>query len=156
MKNNYLFLNNKNYEIENIEDITAIDEKLINIISILNKKGYHTLCESKARISKPYVIGCIINDLINKNLLDISSNEIIVDIIKKHDLESIVIIFDNNYKFNNLPNEFDYVSNSLICTLSCLKDNKLDFKTIDELNNELDRHLNDLEQWAKNIININN
>ncbi len=63
MKSDYVFLNSKTFEIENVKDIIPVDKKLAKILSILNKKGYYTQMYSKANISKPFFINEIINSL---------------------------------------------------------------------------------------------
>ena len=57
MKSDYICLNGKTFDIEEINDVIPVDEQLANTISILNKKGYYTEMCSRARITKPFLMG---------------------------------------------------------------------------------------------------
>ena len=49
MNNKYKFLNNKTFDIKDINDVIPIENEMVDIISILNKKGYYTEVYSRAK-----------------------------------------------------------------------------------------------------------
>lgn len=156
MKSDYAYLNIKTFDIEEREDIIPLDEQLAKTISILNKKGYYTEAFNRARISKPFLVGAIIHDLVEEGLLEINNNtkDKIKNIIKKSDYESTFIIFKEEYKFNNLPNGYILIGKDLSYNLSTLKDDEdINIKTLLELDKEYDSSLHALEEWANELPN---
>ena len=156
MKSDYCCLNSKTFEIIDNKNYIAVDCKLANIISMLNKKGYFIDMFSTAKISKPYIISDLIHNLIKEKILDINKyKEKIIKIIKYDDVECTIIAFKKNYKFDNLPNGYKKIDNRLFYYLSVLKnENDFSFKTIVELDNELNNSINDLATWVLNLPSI--
>ena len=133
MKSDYTCLNSKTFDIDEREDIIPVDKQLAKTISTLNKKGYYTEMFSRARISKPFLIGTIIHDLVEKELLEINEDtkDKIKNIIKQSDYESTLIIFKEEYKFNNLPKGYKLIGKELSYNLSTLKDSEdIEIKTL--------------------------
>lgn len=156
MKSDYTCLNSKTFDIEEREYIIPVDNQLAKTISILNKKGYYTEMFSRARISKPFLIGAIIHDLVEEELLEINDNtkDKIKNIIKQSDYESTLIIFKEEYKFNNLPKGYKLIGKELSYNLSTLKDAEdIKIKTLLELDKEHNNSLNYLEEWANKLSN---
>lgn len=111
---------------------------------------------SEARISKPFLIGAIIHDLVKEELLEINNNtkDRIKNIIKQSDYESTFIIFKEEYKFNNLPKGYKLIGKELSYNLSILKDTEdIKIKTLLELDKEHNSSLNLLEEWANKLFN---
>lgn len=157
MKSDYTCLNSKTFDIEEREDIIPVDEQLSKTISILNKKGYYTEIFSRARISKPFLIGAIIHDLVEEEMLEINdrTKNKIKNIIKQYDYESTLIIFKEEYKFNNLPKGYKLIGKVLSYNLSTLKENEdIKIKTLLELDKEHNSSLKLLEEWANKLSNI--
>lgn len=157
MKSDYTCLNSKTFDIEEREDIIPVDEQLSKTISILNKKGYYTEIFSRARISKPFLIGAIIYDLVEEEMLEINdrTKDKIKNIIKQYDYESTLIIFKEEYKFNNLPKGYKLIGKVLSYNLSTLKQNDdIKIKTLLELDKEHNSSLKLLEEWANKLSNI--
>lgn len=84
MISNYVCLNTKSFEIDTREDIVAVAESMVNIVSMLNKKGYYTEICSKPNISKPDLLKSMIDELIKEKLLEV--NDDTKEKIKKHTL----------------------------------------------------------------------
>lgn len=157
MKSDYTCLNSKTFDIEERKDIIPVDEQLSKTISILNKKGYYTEIFSRARISKPFLIGAIIHDLVEEEMLEINdrTKDKIKNIIKQYDYESTLIIFKEEYKFNNLPKGYKLIGKVLSYNLSTLKENEdIKIKTLLELDKEHNSSLKLLEEWANKLSNI--
>ena len=156
MKSDYTCLNSKTFDIDEREDIIPVDKQLAKTISILNKKGYYTEMFNRARISKPFLIGAIIHDLVEEELLEINDDtkDKIKNIIKQSDYESTLIIFKEEYKFNNLPKGYKLIGKELSYNLSTLKDSEdIEIKTLLELDKEHNNSLNYLEEWANKLSN---
>ena len=156
MNENYTCLNSKTFDIEVKEDIIPVNKQLAKTISILNKKGYYTEMYSMATISKPFLVGAIIHDLVEEELLEINDNtkDKIKTIIKQSDYESTLIIFKEEYKFNNLPNGYKLIGKELSYNLSTLKDSaEIKIKTLLELDKEHNSSLKLLEEWANKLSN---
>ena len=153
MKSDYVCLNSETFEIQKDNKFVAVDSRLARAISILNKKGYHVDMFSCAKISKPFMISSIIHNLIEEELLNIEDdNEKIKKAIKYDDVESTIIIFKENYKFDKLPNGYKLHDNRIFYYLSILKDTeKISFKSVVELDKELNNSISELEKWAENL-----
>ena len=111
---------------------------------------------SRARISKPFLIGAIIHDLVEEELLEINDDtkDKVKNIIKQSDYESTLIIFKEEYKFNNLPKGYKLIGKELSYNLSTLKDSEdIEIKTLLELDKEHNSSLNLLEEWANKLSN---
>ena len=109
-----------------------------------------------ARISKPFLVGAIIHDLVEEELLEINDDtkDKIKTIIKQSDYESTLIIFKEEYKFNNLPNGYKLIGKELSYNLSTLKDSaEIKIKTLLELDKEHNSSLKLLEEWANKLSN---
>ena len=154
MLSNYTCLDSKTFNVE--KDIIAIDKQLSKTISILNKKGYHTEICSSASISRTFQIGAIIHDLIEEKLLIINDNtkDKIKNIIKEYDYDSTLIIFKEEYKFDDLPKGYKLIGKNLYYYLSALEEEKdIKFKTLIELDKEHNNSLKLLEEWANKLSN---
>lgn len=154
MKSNYICLNSKTFEIEERNDFIPVDEQLAKTISILNQKGYYIEMFSRAKISNPFMIGVIIHDLLEQELLYINDNtkDKIKDIIKKSDYEATIIIFKEAYKFNNLPTGYKLIGKDLNYNLSTLENSDdIKFKSLVDLDHELNKSIKDLEEWANKL-----
>ena len=72
--------------------------------------------------------------------------------IQQNDYESIILIFEDDYKFKNLPEGFRLIDKNLTYYLSTLSDDDdIKFKTLIELDCERDESLKRLEEWANNL-----
>ena len=154
MLSNYTCLDSKTFNVE--KDIIAIDKQLSKTISILNKKGYYTEICSSASISRTFQISAIIHDLIEEKLLIINDNtkDKIKNIIKKYDYDSTLIIFKEEYKFDDLPKGYKLIGKNLYYYLSALEEEKdIKFKTLIELDKEHNNSLKLLEEWANKLSN---
>lgn len=152
----YICLNAKNFDIEENKDVILVDKQLAKVISILNKKGYYTEMCSRARITKLFLIGAIIHDLIEEKLLEVNENirDKIKRVIKDSDYESTLIIFKDAYSFDTLPLGYKLIGRDLIYTLSPLKDDEeLVIKSLVELDYEHNKSLQLLEEWADKLPN---
>ena len=153
MKSNYVCLDNKTFEIIDSKNLIIVDSKLAKTISILNKKGYYVDMFSIAKIGNPFRISDVIHNLIEEKILDIDNhNDKIKKAIKYAASESTMIIFKDNYKFDELPNGYEIHDNCIFYYLTILKDTEtISFKSLVELDHELNKSLKDLEEWAKKL-----
>lgn len=157
MLSDYVNLNSKTFDIEESETLISVDKQLVKIISVLNKKGYYTEMCSRAKISTPFLIGNLIHDLIEQELLEINceTKDKIKNVIKQCDYESTLIVFKEEYEFNNLPNGFQLVGKLLTYHLSILEDSEdIKTKSLLELDKEHNSSLKILEEWATKLPNI--
>lgn len=151
---NRVCINSKTFEIMELNNSFIINQKMGEIISILNKKGYYTKICSLATLSKPILIADLVNKLIDNGLLEINNetSKKIKETINKVDFESTLIIFKDKYVFNNLPKGFEIINNDLYYNLKILKnDPQIKFKTLIELEKENENSLNELKKWSKNL-----
>lgn len=151
---NSVCINSKTFEIIELENSFIINQKMGEIISILNKKGYYTKICSLASLSKPILIADLVNNFINSGLLEINdnTNKKLKEIVGKVDFESTLIIFKNKYLFDDLPKGFKIIDNDLYYNLKILKDcSQIKFKTLMELENENENSLNELKKWAEKL-----
>ena len=152
MNNKYKFLNNKTFDIEYINDVIPIENEMVDIISILNKKGYYTEVYSRAKLSY------LINNLIDKKLLNIdeSNKDKIKEVINQNEYEATIIIFKEEYKFANLPKGFNLIGKDLYYNLSVLKDTEeIKFKSLSELDEESKNSIKLLKEWVSSLDNNN-
>ena len=159
MINEYIFLNSKTFELEKGEGIIVDSNKLAEVISILNKKGYYTELCSKARLSQSLIVSDMLKDLINNKFIEINDNNIdqIKQLISTYGNISTHILFKEKYNFENLLNNCELVNNNLFYNINLLKEGKgIEFKNTKELDNEINRSFEELENWAKNLPNIKN
>lgn len=154
--NNCCCIDSKTFEIINNKKGFVVDSKLAKTISILNKKGYYVDMCNVAKISVPFMIADLIHNLIEEKVLDINIyNEKVKKAIKYVDVESTMIIFKDNYKFDELPKGYILHNNIIFYRLSILKDSeRITFKSLIELDHELTKSLNDLQDWAEKLQSI--
>ena len=156
MNNNYVAFNIKENKLYNEDDTVCINNNLYEVIITLNNKGYLTNLTDKARISKPFIISCLIHELVEKKLLNVNDDNIedIKKCIKSVDYESTIIEFKKDYKFKTLPKGFTYANKILSYNLSALKNKKgLHIKELLELDKENHKSLNELKKWVKSLPN---
>jgi len=156
MESIYSCLDNKTFEIIDSKNIIIVESKLAKTISILNQKGYYVDMFSVAKISNPFKISDAIHNLIEDKILDIDNhNERIKKAIKYAASESTMIIFKENYKFDELPEGYEAHDNRMFYYLTILKNTEtISFKSLVELDHELDKSLKDLEEWAEKLPRI--
>ena len=66
-----------------------------------------------------------------------------------------MIIFKENYEFDELPNGYEIHDNCIFYYLTILKDTEnISFKSLVELENELTKSINDLQNWAEKLPSI--
>ena len=156
MENIYSCLDNKTFEIMDNKNLMIVDSKLAKTISILNKKGYYIDKFNVAKKSQSYIIFDLINNLTKEKVLDTENNpKKIKKSIKYVDCESTMIIFKENYKFNKLPDGYKLYDNKIFYLLSILKDTEeLSFKSLEELDDEFNKSIIDLQNWAEKLPSI--
>ena len=133
------------------------DEIITEIINILKDKGYKIKSYRIARINQPFVISNIINDLVDNKLLEIKADntEKVKKVIKNSDYEGSHITFEKAYDFSTLPAGYHLINDTLMYNLSILKDtNDIQFKSLVELDNELNESLIILEKWVRELPQI--
>lgn len=111
---------------------------------------------SRAKISTPFLIGNLIHDFIEQELLEINcdTKDKIKNVIKQCDYESTIIIFKEEYEFDSIPSGFKLIGKDLFYHLSSLKDAEgIEFKEVRELDKEHNSSLKLLEEWATKLPN---
>lgn len=158
MQSDYVCLNTKTFEIEK-DKYVSVDKQLARAVATLSKKGYAVEMFSRARISKTFLIGAVIHDLIEENLLTINeqTKDKIKKIIKNSDLESNLITFQKKHKFESLPKGYQLIDDGIGITyyLETLKDTEnLELKTLLELDEEHQESIRNLEVWAESLPDV--
>ena len=120
---NHKYINKETFEI--VDNVFEVDGDIAQVISILNKKGYHTkyCCSGHAKDSRLYELYNVKNndDFEFKNLGYIVNQEKSnYDIIMPSIYTSVYIMFESNYNFDNLPEGFNKVDNDNVddCVIS--------------------------------------
>ena len=152
-------LDSQTFDIIENERLVAVDEQLAIPISLLNKKGYLVETSNRAKLIKPFYITCVIQALIEQNLLIVNqyTKEKIKKIIDNNDTESTSIRFKNEYQFKNLPKGYKMINNTLSYNLRFLKvGSNIEFKTLLELDRENKESLLNLKEWAERLPVNNN
>lgn len=109
---------------------------------------------NRAKIAKPFLIGTLIHDLNEQNLITI--NDQTKNIIEQSDCESTLIVFKEKYRFDTLPKGYEFINNGLFYNLKVLKEgNKLELKSLVELDRENQDSIENLEKWAISLPNNN-
>ncbi len=153
MKSNYICLNNETFEIENKKDM-IVPYNLAKTISLLSKKGYLISECNNAQLYPPFLLSALVEGLIDENVFKINdtNKNKIRKIIEQNDYESISIIFEDDYKFEELPKGFVFEGRNLRYVLSIFKDaNDIKFKTLVELDKERNESIKNLENWAEKL-----
>lgn len=151
MLSDYVCLNNKTFEIEEESKNIPVDKQLAKTISILNQKGYLVEMFSRARITKPFLIGALVHDLIEQELLVVNENtkDKIKKVINNSDYEATLICFKNEYKFDKLPTGYKLIGKNIHYNLKILKDSEnIETKELIELYKEHEESIKNLEDWA--------
>ena len=147
-------MNNKTYEI--VDNVFEVDELIADTISILNKKGNHTLysCSEHVkdqRLYEKYQIEKI--DTINDSYL-VDGNKFV---LVPYSYTEIYIYFDSNYNFINLPEGFSLDilnSKSYIYLDIDYYDNGIK-KNQNNIQNEINKNNQKLLEWSNNLIDLN-
>jgi len=125
---NLRYIDLKTYEIlDNPVGYIPCDKEISDIIALLNKKGY---------ITKSSCAGH--NHISYNNGIEILG-------------ESTYIVFDKNYDFSNLPEEFTYENGHLYKLVDYYDDASTNRKTSKEIENELNNNWNSLRNWANKL-----
>lgn len=157
MLSNYVCLKNNSFDLD--DKCFAVDKQLAKTIEILNKKGYYTEICSKASIFHAFLVSNIFHDLMEEKLIivDKQTKEKLINLINHFDYESTIILFKEKYPFEYLPKGYKLFDKNLDYNLSILKTDKaIKFKSLIELEKELNKSLKLLESWAEKLPNIIN
>lgn len=153
LKNNEI-LSKENYEIIEDPNLFDVEPKLAKTISILNKKGYYTKACSCANLSVPFNLASILMSLKEANSISFNEIEKAKKIIKHFDYAETKIKFKEKYNFQNLPKEYNQRNEEIFYNLEGLKkSDKIEFKSLAELDKERDESIENLEDWANNLPN---
>ena len=103
------YINKHTYEI--VDDVFEVDEDIAKTISVLNKKGYHTLysCSGHVKDSRLY------EKYPNSNSYSIYDSYNIDDyVLIPYQHTEIYIMFEEAYNFNYLPDDFILENGNII------------------------------------------
>lgn len=154
MKSGYINLDSKTFDIIENENLIAVDLELAETLSILNKKGYLVEIANKAKATRLFGMSCTIHELIEQNLLQINQETLpqIKKIINDNSTEATIIMFKQEYHFEDLPKGYKKINNALIYCLNFLKEGPtIELKTLIELDKEKEESLLNLKEWSENL-----
>ncbi len=147
-------LSKENYEIIEDPNLFDVHPRLAKTISILNKKGYCTEKCSCAKISVPFNLASILMSLKEADLISFEDADKVKNVIKYTDYAETTITFKEKYNFPILPKGYKQLNNHIFYHLKLLKDSEeIIFKSLIELDEELDESIKNLEDWAINLKN---
>lgn len=150
-------ISNKTYDI--IDDFFEVDDDISNSISLLNKKGYHTLfcCSGhlkdprlyeKYRIEKESFDGEILNDA-----YVVYEDDKYIDILEPYTFTSCYVMFDKDYHFPDLPQGFKILDNNVIDRVIPFYENGIK-RSYEDISKEI-KEVNDiLYNWVINLKKI--
>lgn len=152
MNNKYIDKNT--FEI--LENIFEVDDEIAESISLLNKKGYHTLFSCSGHLKEPvyYKSVCNIsefNDDRPKDSYIVEIDDKNFTLLSKLKTISIYVNFDKEYNFINLPEGFIYDNeiNILEHRINKYKNNeRIDVNILEE---EMIKYNKILLDWVNNL-----
>lgn len=140
------------------------DKKIAPVVALLNKKGYSTFASCSGHYKNEFY-EWFNEDMSNLESL-IKDTKVIItevrddsfDYISWVDKTLVYILFDKEYEFENLPDEFELYENEddkrtcIQCFVSYYdKNNKRKKRNIVE--KEIDEKINKLNEWVKGLPN---
>ncbi len=154
MKKQNEILNKEHFEIIDDPNLFDVEPKLAKTISILNKKGYYTKSCFCAKLSVPFNLASILMTLKEADLISFNETKKIKKAIKYSDYATTTILFKEKYNFKTLPKGYKQINESIFYNLEGLKESdKIEFKSLIELDKERDESIKNLEDWANNLPN---
>ena len=150
------YLNNNTFEIVN--DIFEVDDLIGKTISILNKKGYHTLycCSGHVKDPRLYEKYRMHKDELNgiHNYHIINERDNYVDVLIPYQNTVVYIMFDKKYDFE-LSKSFRWKDDKTIYsyTISYYENNKK--RSSNDIQKEIESVNNELLSWASSLPNNN-
>lgn len=154
--NMHKYLNSNTFEIVN--DIFEVDELIAETISILNKKGYHTLycCSGHVKDPRLYEKYHMHKDELNgiHNYHIINEEDDYVDVLIPYQDTVVYIMFDKKYDFD-LPKSFRWIDDKTIYSykISYYENNKK--RNGNDIQKEIENVNNELLSWASSLPNNN-
>lgn len=154
--NMHKYLNSNTFEIVN--DIFEVDELIAETISILNKKGYHTLycCSGHVKDSRLYEKYHLHKDELNDkhNYHIINERDNYVDVLIPYQDTVVYIMFDKKYDFD-LPKSFRWIDDKTIYSykISYYENNKK--RNGNDIQKEIENVNNELLSWVLSLPNNN-
>ena len=150
------YINNNTYEI--INNVFEVDDLMGETISILNKKGYHTLycCSGHVKDHRLYEKYHLHKDELD-GIYDyhiINEEDDYVDVLIPYQNTFLYIMFDKIYDFK-LPKDFRWVDEQTIYSyeISYYEDNKK--RNSNDIQKEIESVNNELLSWASSLPNNN-
>ena len=147
MDYNFEYFDNKTFDVVENNNLVVVFKDVSKIYEILHKKGYFVSMIEKASISKLFSLINLLQSLIRENLWVVDNK--LINVINDNAYDLTFILFKDTYEFNNIPNNFVINGNELSLKISILKDNKLEFKTLIELDKEINESIKSLEEWVE-------
>jgi len=160
----YSIIDKNSYEVfKHSEDCPyafICDKRIAPVVSILNKKGYHTYASCGGHYKIEFY------EWFDEDLSNLEEykkdNRIIIKNIKDNsfdfwsevDFTSIYILFDKMYEFDSVPDLFE-ISNtdsriSIECKVNYYDENNIKKKRV-VVEDELDSLCDKLKKWAENL-----
>lgn len=145
IKDNIVLLDKTTFDYIDKENIYVVEKDMVEIIRILNKKGYSTVIETSGIFEGYPIYKTIVND-----------GYIVNDELKKYQaFLDIGISFYDKYNFDTIPEKFimSETQKDMRCKINYIKDNSNELISEELLKNERKECLKLLEEWANNLPN---
>lgn len=147
----------KTNNILNEKDYVAIEKRLNQVVSKLQKKSYRVESCVEISLSKLFIISSLIESLKELNIItDNTDKNSMLKAVDNVDYQCLSIIFENEYEFNNIPEGFKLIKNHLVYHISVLKNrDTVEFKSLIELDYELSEIFKTLNDWVDALPRMN-
>lgn len=150
------YIDSNTFEIVN--DIFEVDDLMGETISILNKKGYHTLHCCSGHVKDPRLYEKYhmhkdeLDGIYNYHIINEEDNY--VDVLIPYQNTLAYIMFDKRYDFN-LSKSFKWIDDKTIYSdsISYYEDNKK--RSSNDIQKEIENVNNELLSWALSLPNNN-
>ena len=156
---NFRYIDLNTFEIfDNPKGYIPCDNEIADIIAILNKKGYKTVASCAGHNVIEYSVESEIRNISEldeiKKMSDFKVCDIVDDkIYVKSEIisASTYIAFEENYIFDELPNNFIYKDKWLGKMIDYYNEDITSRKSDDDINNELKNNWSVLRKWANGL-----
>ena len=145
---------------EDHKDVFICDKEIANVVAALNKKGYKTIASCSGHYKIEYY------EYLKKDISKLeeyqNSDRIIIKDIRDNDFDYweevdktlMYILFDKEYKFNNLPESFIVDnSNGKTCIEHIINfyDDNNKHRNIKAVTEEIENKIKELEEWVNRL-----
>ena len=141
------YIDKNTFEI--LDNVFEVDELIASSISLLNKKGYHTLFSCGGHVKDPRIYekyNIAKDDVIEDYAYKIDNN----NVLEPYSFTSIYIKFNKKYFFENLPENFELLDDNILEKIIYYYDNNIKRES-KEIDNEIIKYNNILYTWCEKL-----